>query len=219
MRPQMGGTKDTVRRLISIAGETYAEQSGIRLRDKPKPLFQLLTLAMLASKPIGADTAAAAARHLFKAGLRTPADVISGDRATMIAAFGRAGYARYDESSATRLHDIAVRVRDEFDGDLRNLAVRSGQDRNSAVAELQRFNGIGPTGAAVFMREVQVVWTWARPFFDDRALAAARDIGLPTSADALGDLAPRSSAELAAALVRVSLDPRLRDQLVSSHHG
>jgi endonuclease III len=213
----MGATKDMVRRLISVAGETYAEQSGIRLRDKPKPLFQLLTLAMLASKPIGADTAADAARALFKTGLRTPDAVIRGDRAAMIAAFGRAGYARYDESSATRLHDMAVRVRDEFDGDLRNLAVRSGQDLDRADAELQRFNGIGPTGAAVFLREVQVVWTWARPYFDDRALAAAREVGLPTSPAALGELAPRRNAELAAALVRVSLNPRLRDQLSASH--
>jgi endonuclease III len=170
----MGATRNIVRRLISIAGETYAEQSGIRLRDKPKPLFQLLTLAMLVSRPVGADTAAAAAHHLFKAGLRTPRDVIDSDRARVIAAFGRAGYARYDESSATRLHDMAVRVRDEFDGDLRNLAVRSGHDRDRAVAELQRFNGIGPTGAAMFMREVQVVWTWAQPFFDDRALLRHR---------------------------------------------
>lgn len=213
----MGATKDMVRRFISVAGETYAEQSGIRLRDKPKPLFQLLTLAMLASKPIGADTAAAAARALFKTGLRTPDAVIRGDRAEMIAAFGRAGYARYDESSATRLHDLAVRVRDEFDGDLRNLAVRSGQDLDRAEAELQRFNGIGPTGAAVFLREVQVVWTWARPYFDDRALAAAREVGLPSSPEALGELAPRRNAELAAALVRVSLNPGLRDRLSASH--
>lgn len=213
----MGATKDIVRRLVSMAGETYAEQSGIRLRDKPKPLFQLLTLAMLVSKPIGADTAAAAAHHLFKSGLRTPQAVIEADRATMIAAFGRAGYARYDESSATRLYDMAVRVRDEFDGDLRNLAIRCGQDRDRAMAELQRFNGIGPTGAAVFMREVQAVWTWARPFFDSRALAAAADVGLPASPDELGDLAPRSSAELAAALVRVSLDSRLRERFAPSH--
>lgn len=160
----MGATRGMVRRLISNADETYAEQSGIRLRDRPKPLFQLLTLAMLVSNPIGTDTAATAARHLFKAGLRTPRDVIDGDRATAIAAFGRAGYVRFDESSATHLHDIAVRVHDEFDGDLRNLAVRCGQDRDRALAELQRFNGVGPTGAAMFMREVQVVWAWARRF-------------------------------------------------------
>ena len=87
--------------------------------------------------------------------------------------------ARYDESSATRLHDIAVRVHDEFDGDLRNLAVRCGQDRDRAQAELQRFNGIGPTGAAVFMREVQVVWGWARRFAD-RGSTAAGAVGQST---------------------------------------
>ena len=49
----------------------------------------------------------AAARELFAAGLRTPKAVREAERQTMIDAFGRASYARYDESSATRLTDIA----------------------------------------------------------------------------------------------------------------
>lgn len=99
----MGETENVVRRLIDEAGGTYAEEAGIRLKDQPMPLFQLLVLAMLASKPIDAGVATKAARELFAAGLRTPRAVIDGDRQTAIKAFGRAGYARYDESSATRL--------------------------------------------------------------------------------------------------------------------
>jgi endonuclease III len=159
----MRDTKRLVRRLIGKAGGTYAEQSGIRLKDKPMPLFQLLVLAMLANKPIGADIAARAARELFRTGLRTPKAVVDGDRRTAIAAFGRAGYTRYDESSATRLREMAIRVRDEFAGDLRNVGVRCGHDAGRTAAELQTFNGIGPIGADVFLREVQVVWPWVRP--------------------------------------------------------
>lgn len=44
------------RRLLKLAGTTYAAEAGIRIRDKPMPLFQLLVLCMLASKPIGAAT-------------------------------------------------------------------------------------------------------------------------------------------------------------------
>ncbi len=84
------------------------------------PLFQLLTLCMLASKPIDATIATRAARELFGAGLRTPQAVLKAERATMIDAFGRAHYVRYDESSATRLADIAAAVRDEYGGDLRS---------------------------------------------------------------------------------------------------
>jgi hypothetical protein len=202
-----------VRRLIDAGGVTYADEAGIRLMDQPMPLFQLLVLSMLFSKPIDAAVATAAARELFDAGLRTPRAVLTGDRQTAIDAFGRAGYARYDESSATRLCDMATVVRDEYAGDLRNLAENCKEDRDAAVVALQRFKGIGQTGADIFMREVQAVWPWVRPYFDVRAIDAARDLGLPTRPQQLAELAPRSTARLAAALVRVSLNPELRDRV------
>ena len=65
-----------VRRLLSNAGTTYADEAGIRLKDQPMPLFQLLILRMLASKPIDATIAMRAARELFLAGLRTPDAVL-----------------------------------------------------------------------------------------------------------------------------------------------
>jgi hypothetical protein len=52
-----------------------------------------------------------------------------------------------------------------------------------------------------------------RPYFDDRATAAAKQLGLPAEPAKLGALAPRSNAQLAAALVRVSLDDDVRQQL------
>jgi len=208
--------KKLLNNLLGQAGTTYAEQAGIRLQDKPMPLFQLLALCMLASKPIDATIATQAAREVFGAGLRTPDAVLEADRVTMIAAFGRAHYARYDESSATRLTDIAQTVRDEYAGDLRGLAERSGRDATAARRLLKQFKGIGDTGAAIFLREIQDHWTWVRPFFDDRALDAARTLGLPDRADELGDLAPQSTAKLAAALVRFSLDADLRDTLLQA---
>lgn len=81
--PRLGGKpwvmdthKQLVHRLLKAAGTTYAEEAGIRISDKPMPLFQLLVLCMLASKPIDATTATRAARELFKAGLRTPNAVL-----------------------------------------------------------------------------------------------------------------------------------------------
>jgi endonuclease III len=207
-------TDELVQRLLTTAGSTYAEEAGIRLKDTPMPLFQLLTLCMLASKPIDAATATRAARELFAAGLRTPTAVLDADRSTMITAFGRAHYVRYDESSATRLADIARAVRDEYSDDLRELAARSQQDVAAAKRLLKQFNGIGDTGADIFLREVQDVWTWVRPHFDDRAISAARELGLPTRVGDLSALASRSCAALASALVRVSLDDGLRDKIL-----
>jgi hypothetical protein len=81
---------------------------------------------------------------------------------------------------------------------------------------LKQFKGIGDTGADIFLREIQDHWSWVRPFFDGRTLAAAEGLGLPACADELSDLAPRSAAKLAAALVRVSLDTDLRDKLLAA---
>jgi endonuclease III len=205
-------TKEVVRSLLKTAGTTYAEEAGIRLKDQPMPLFQLLTLCMLASKPIDAEIAVRAARELFHGGLRTPDAVLKADRADMISAFGRAHYVRYDEISATRLADIAASVRDDYGGDLRKLATR---DVPGTVRLLKQFKGIGDTGADIFLREVQDVWPWARPYFDRRVLTAARQLGLPTDPEKLGALAPGRNATLSAALVRVSLDEELRDKVAA----
>lgn len=199
-----------VRRLLDVAGTTYADEARIKISDKPMPLFQLLVLCMLASKPIDATIAMAAARELFKVGLRTPKAVLASDRPTMIDAFGRAHYVRYDESSATRLTYMAERVRDEYSGDLRELVYGTGHDIAAVKRKLKKFKGIGDTGADIFLREVQDVWPWVRPYFDDRTTRTAKLLGLPAQPAKLGTLAPRANARLAAALVRVSLDDEVR---------
>jgi endonuclease III len=206
---------DVARRLLKIAGTTYAREAGIRLKDTPQPLFELLMLCSLMSKPISAEIAVAAAKELFALGLRTPRKVLDADRADMIHAFGRAHYVRYDESTASRLPEMATTVMDRYNGDLRRLAAESNHDTAEAKRLLKEFKGIGDTGADIFLREVQDVWTWARPYFDKKALGSARKMGLPSDPDQLGTLAPRANAVLAAALIRVSLHNDLRKQVAS----
>jgi endonuclease III len=211
----MDERKQVARRLLKVAGTTYAAEAGVRISDRPMPLFQLLVLCMLASKPIDATIAMRAGHELFSDGLRTPESVLDADRRTMINAFGRAHYVRYDESSATRLTDIAQRVLDEYSGDLREIPRRSKADVKAAKRMLKGFNGIGDTGADIFLREVQDVWTWVRPYFDKRATSAAQKLGLPADPKQLGALAPRDNARLAAALVRASLNDEVRQRVAS----
>jgi endonuclease III len=209
----MGEPKHLVQRLLKVAGTTYAAEAGVRISDKPMPLFQLLVLCMLASKPIDAAIAMRAGHELFSDGLRTPKAVLDSDRRTMIEAFGRAHYVRYDESSATRLTEIAQLVLDDYSGDLREIARRSDRDIDAAKRMLKKFKGIGDTGADIYLREVQDVWSWVRPYFDKRAVRGAKALGLPGDPKKLGALAPRANARLAAALVRVSLNNDVRQQV------
>jgi hypothetical protein len=192
------------RGVLDRHGQTYADEAGIRLADQPAALFQLLLLALLLSTRIGAGIAVAAASSLRAAGWTTPQRMRHAPRSAVVAALGRAGYRRYDERTATRLREMAGRVLEGYDGDLRRLAAAAEGDVDRARALLQEFNGIGPTGSAVFLREVQGVWPWVRPFLDVRALAGAERVGLP--ADAVATLvAPEELARFAAGLVRVSL--------------
>jgi endonuclease III len=202
-----------IQRLRQQAGRTYAAEAGITLRDTPMPLFQLLVLCMLASKPIDAAIAMQAAKELFRAGLRTPRAVLAANRQTMIDAFARAHYVRYDESSATRLTELATRVDEDYRNDLRTLARVSKPDVRGAKQLLKQFTGIGDTGSDIFLREVQDVWPWVRPYFDKRALDSAEQLGLPRDPAKLAGLTGRVLAPLAAALVRVSLDDEARQRI------
>lgn len=203
----------TAAELGERAGPTYAEEAGIELRDTPSPLFELLVLSMLLSTRISADIAVAAARELFGAGLRTPKAMSEAGRADIIAALGRGHYVRYDESTATRLNELSHRVIDTYSGDLRKLAEAADNDVARTRELLQEFNGLGPVGSDIFLREVQDVWPWAAPYFDKKARGVTEELGLPDDPGALAELAPGSTAQFAAALVRASLDKNLRDSL------
>ncbi|MEV4633526.1 endonuclease [Rhodococcus coprophilus] len=205
---------DTVTKLLARAGRTYAEDAGITLKNTPRPLFELLVLTLLSSTRISADIAVAAAKELFQAGWRTPEAMATAPRADVIAALGRGHYVRYDESTATRLREMGERVESEYQGDLRKLAQRADGDAAAAARLLEEFDGIGPVGAGIFLREVQDVWTWLRPFFDKRAQQGAEALGLPTDPEKLGKRADGGGfAPFAAALVRVSLDDKLLDEV------
>jgi len=195
--------RERVMALLAEHGRTYAAEAGITLRDKPSPLFQLLALSLLASTRISASVAVAAARELWAARWRTPQRMRAGTWQERVDALGRGGYRRYDESTATRLDELAARLVDVHHGDLRRLRPADHEDVGRLRDGLTAFTGIGPVGADIFCREVQDVWPEVAPWFDDRALAGAEAAGLPTDPHRLADLAPSGRvADLAAALVR-----------------
>jgi hypothetical protein len=207
-------TEDLARRVLDRHGRTYADEAGIPMADQPAALFQLLVLALLLSTPIGAGIALATASALRASGWTTPHRMRDAPRSAVVAALGRSGYRRYDERTATRLRQLSGLVLDRYDGDLRRLAAAAEEDVGRAEVLLREFTGIGPTGSAVFLREVQHVWPWVRPFLDARALEGAERVGLPSEAAALAALVPPDDfARFAAGLVRISLWRSSQDPL------
>ncbi|WP_329403851.1 endonuclease [Streptomyces melanogenes] len=204
----------TAKALLEEYGTTHAEEAGIRLRDTPAPLYQLLTLCVLFSVRIKADIAVAAARELFAAGMRTPRAMAASSWQARVDALGRAHYRRYDESTATALGAGAELVLDRYRGDLRRLREEADGDPDRVAELLREVPRIGPVGAGIFCREAQGVWPELRPAFDSRARHAAGELGLPKTPEGLARLvAADDLPKLAAALVRVELSGGAADAL------
>jgi endonuclease III len=210
-------TDKVISAVLDRYGRTFAEEAGIRLADKPAPLYQLLVLATLLSARISAGVAVAAARELFKAGYRTPAAMLEASWQDRVDALGRGHYRRYDERTSTMLGGGAQLCLQRWRGDLRRLHKAAGSDVKKLRELLVEFPGIGPTGADIFLREVQAVWHDIRPFMDRKVLDGARKFGLPMSADKLAQTVGDSDIpRLASALVRVALDRKAADELKSA---
>ncbi|MFG3496364.1 endonuclease [Streptomyces sp. NPDC047928] len=218
-----GATKTretTVRELLDEHGRTYADEAGIRLRDTPQPLYQLLVLAHLLSARIRASAAVGAARALFDAGMKDARHMRDATWQQRVDALGAGGYRRYDERTATQLGEGAELVLDTYQGDLRRLHEEAGGDRDRLRALLQEVPGVGPAGADIFLREAQGVWPELAPYLDSRTLDGAKRLGLPTDPDELAGLVgAKELPAFAAALVRAALDRHVVDEVQEAQNA
>lgn len=206
----MAGQKAVMRELLRTSGQTYAAEAGIKPADSPQPLYRTLVLSCLLSARIRASVAVASTRALYEAGMRGPRQMADATWQQRVDALGRGGYRRYDERTATQLGDGARLVLDEWGGDLRRMRERADGDAAALKRQLQKVPGLGPTGADIFLREVQDVWTEYAPRFDAKVLQGAERLGLPQDTSALLRLAgDEKPGVMAAALVRAALDRKL----------
>jgi hypothetical protein len=207
-----------VTELLDRGGSLYAEDAGIKLADRPGPLYQLLVLATLLSAPIPAETGIAAARELFAAGFRSPKAMSEASWQDRVDALGRGHYRRYDERTATMLGDGADLLSGKWHGDLRRLRDQAGGETSAIATALTEFSGMGPTGASIFLREVQDTWPAVAPYLDAKVTSGARRVRLPYDRESLAKLLADSGqpARLAAALVRVSLSQRLASEVTAA---
>ena len=193
--------------LLEEHGQTYAGQLGIALEDgTPSPLFRWLCAALLMSARIRAGAAVDAARALADQGWTTAAKMAASTWEERTRTLNRAGYARYDESTARMLGDTAAMLQDKYQGDLRKLRDAAEREPQRERELLEECKGLGEVGVDIFMREAQIVWPELYPFADRKALEAAAQLGLDDDPHALADRVPRKDfPRLLTALVRASL--------------
>ncbi|MFF0725343.1 endonuclease [Streptomyces sp. NPDC004134] len=210
----------TVHALLDGYGTTYAEDAGIRLRNTPQPLYRLLVLSSLLSAPIRAAAAVGAARALFHAGMGSPRRMADATWRRRVVVLGEGGYRRYDESTATRLAEGARLLLDTYGGDLRGLRREADGDTARMGGLLQQFPGLGPAGAAIFLREVQGVWPEAAPYIDAKVVQGAGKVGLPEDPSRLARLVGEPQLpRFTAALVHCALDKGAAQQVRELTHA
>jgi endonuclease III len=193
--------------VLDAHGRTFASELDIPVeRNTPSALFRLLCAALLFSARIRASVAANAARALADHGWTTPEKLAASTWEDRTRVLNGAGYARYDERTATMLGETAALLLDDYAGDLRRLREAAGHDPAAERRRLKAFKGIGDVGVDIFFREVQIAWVELYPFADRTALKAAERLGLPASAPGLADLVDTDDfPRLVAGLLRVHL--------------
>lgn len=208
---------DTVAHLLETAGETFAHEAGITLKNEPAPLYRLLVLSVLLSSRVQSKLGTAALRSLVDAGMGTPQRMHDASWQDRVDALGHANFRRMDEQTATALGEGAELVLDRWNGDLRTMRAAADGDAATLAGFLTEFPRLGPVGADIFTREVQLVWPEFRPHLDPKATDGAKAIGLPTDPAALAELVPGDDlARLSAALVRANRDDHVAEEVAGA---
>ena len=218
MLPRAAGSKPptTVRVLLKLYGRTFAEDLGIdAAANEPSSLFCLLISALLFSTRINHNVASKSARILFERGWTTPERLAAATWEQRVQALDEGGYVRYDERTSTALGETARMLMDLYRGDLRKLRAAAESDPARERKLLDQFKGIGDVAVNIFFREAQLAWPELFPFADEKALACAKKLRLPTDPGKLAALvrSRRDFVGLVSALVRVQLEHR-HDEIV-----
>ncbi|BAW24398.1 TPA: DNA methylase [Pseudomonas putida] len=115
-------------------------------------VFRWLLASFLMGKRIRATVAVEAYRMLVdQQGLDTPLKLAQTSHSTLVRLLGQAGFARYDESTARRLHDLGNKVQVELVAQLE--ALQEGSNAEGFKRWLLSFEGVGPKTVEIFMRE------------------------------------------------------------------
>jgi len=199
--------RDIARAVLALHPRSHADELGIDVaRNTPAPLYQWLLASLLFSARIPAAQAQQAAAALFEQGWRTARRMAGTTWEQRVAVLDRAGYARYDESTARYIGDTTDLLIERYGGDLRRLRAAAGRDPARERTLLKACKGIGDVGADIFCREAQLAWEELYPFAGRKALETARRLGLGDDAVALATLVDRRDLpRLLSGLVRVGL--------------
>jgi endonuclease III len=116
-------------------------------------LFDWLLASLLVGRPVPQKVAASAYRTFKEDGWDTPDHFIADDRHPLWHELWEGDYHRLSSVMSEELRDVMRALIADYDGSVAKL-VRTASTRDEISQRLQRFKGVGPKTAEIFLREV-----------------------------------------------------------------
>jgi hypothetical protein len=204
------GAIELARRVVVVLGGRYSAELGIDVDAGDAQVERWFVAATLFGARIRAPVAERTFGVLAAAGLTRIGQMRHVPSGDLIAMLDAGGYARYDFRTATLLLELSEIINERYDGQVAMIGRRFTAYPGLRAA-LEALPGWGPVTIGLFLRELRGVWPGADPPPDERALAAARHLGLLAGRSDAACLAGLAAAcgldvrDLEAGLVRLDL--------------
>ena len=135
-----------------------ARELGIDIGSKKeKELFKWFLVCLLFGKPIQQAIARRAYFEFVKEGLITPLKILDAGWDKIVEILDRAHYVRYDFSTATKFLEISETLLDDY-GSI-GAIIRKFSSAQDLSIRLQKFKGVGPITARIFLREIKPLYS------------------------------------------------------------
>lgn len=136
-----------------MSGTTSASDLGLDLdRATPQQLYRWFLVCLLFGRPIQQELAIGAWHSLLDAGFTSPKKFDGASRERLRKVLDDGGYGRFDYLMSDELHAVMSAVVDRYDSV--NRLVRTASSRHDLESRLQEFDGVGPTTARIFLRDL-----------------------------------------------------------------
>lgn len=130
----------------------YSKELGIDLKSgNEKENFKWFFACLLFGKPIQQGVAKKTYFEFKKAGILSCEKILKAGWDKLVEILDKAGYVRYDFSTATKLLEICKELKQKY-GNLNNL-LKQAKNKKDLAKKLQEFKGIGPTTTRIFLRD------------------------------------------------------------------
>jgi len=139
--------------MVRSARSHHPDDFALNIAHDELDLFRWFLLVYLLGKPIQSPVAVQTWRLLVEHQLDTPWALLAVERRRLVRLLDEGKYTRYDEKTATALRLCAQQLIDWYDGSLM-LLIDSSSGEAECVKRLQKFYGVGPKTAEIFLRGV-----------------------------------------------------------------